>query len=113
MENRPYGFHHVSNNKLPQLNAARILIKTNQRCLTRYQGHGLTKINHGQPWFNLNVPWQARVYEICTLKFSFEVRWLHGTYNHKLYLLYVRDICYNVTAMCIYAHAYQSLCDNY
>ena len=82
MENRLRGFHHVSNNKLPQPNAARILLKTNQHYLTRY---GLTEINHGQPWFNLNVPWQARVYEICTLKFAFEVRWLHGTYIYHLY----------------------------
>ena len=34
---------------------------------------------HSQPWFNLNVPWPARVYKICTLEFGFEVRWFHGT----------------------------------
>ena len=36
---------------------------------------------HSQPWFNLNVPWPARVYKICTLEFGFEVRWFHGTYH--------------------------------
>ena len=35
---------------------------------------------HSQPWFNLNVPWPARVYKICNLEFGFEVRWFHGTY---------------------------------
>ena len=83
MENRLHGFHHVSNNKLPQSNAARILIKTNQCYLTGYQGHGLT---HDQPLFNLNVPWRARVYELCTLKFAFEVRWLHSTYAQEPWL---------------------------
>ena len=36
-----------------------------------------------QPWFNLNVPWPARVYKICTLEFGFEVRWFHGTLHSK------------------------------
>ena len=81
MQNRVHGFHHVSNNKLPQSNTAmQDSYKNKQRYLIRYQGHGTFKLNRGQPWFNLNVPWQARVYEICTLEFSFEVRWFHGTF---------------------------------
>ena len=104
MENRLHGFHHVSNNTLPQSNAARILIKTNQHYLTRYQGHGLIYINHGQPWFNLNVPLQARVYEIYTLKFAFEVRWLHGTcmYICMYVCMYVNTYVYMYVLYCMY-----------
>ena len=29
--------------------------------------------------FYLNLPWPAMVYEICTIKFSFDLRWFHGT----------------------------------
>ena len=47
MQNWAHGFHHMSNTKPPQLNAARILIKTNKHYLIRYQGHGTFKINHG------------------------------------------------------------------
>ena len=35
------------------------------------------KLNIAHPYWN--VPWPARVYKICILKFAFEVRWLHGT----------------------------------
>ena len=60
IQNRIHGFHHVSNNKLPQSNTARILIKTN----------------------NVTSPdIKAMVYEIYTLEFSFEVRWFHGTWS--------------------------------
>ena len=52
---------------------------------------------HGQPWFNLNVPWLARVYKICTLKFAFEVRWLHGTYT--LGCSYVHNLVYTPVYM--------------
>ena len=43
---------------------------------------------HSQPWFNLNVPWPARVYKICTLEFAFEVRWFHGTCALSAYSAY-------------------------
>ena len=52
MQNRVHGFHHVSNNKLPQSNTARILIKTNSvtssdikamvHCKCTIASHGLT-----------------------------------------------------------------------
>ena len=78
MQNRVHGFHHVSNNKLPQSNTARILIKTNN--VTSSDVKAMVHLMyHGQLWFNLNVPWPARVYKICTLEFAFEVRWFHGT----------------------------------
>ena len=48
--------------------------------------HGLFLMYHSQPWFNLNVPWPARVYKICTLKFGFEVRWFHGTLEYTVWL---------------------------
>ena len=65
MQNRVHGFHHMSNNnKLPQSNTARILIKTNNvtssdiKAMVHY-------MYHGQPWFY--VPWPAMVYFKCTI----------------------------------------------
>ena len=66
MQNRVHGFHHVSNNKLTQSNTARILIKTNN----------ITS-SYIKAMVHLSC---TRVYEICTLEFSFEVRWFHGTF---------------------------------
>ena len=33
---------------------------------------------------NLNVPWQAMAYEICTTKFSLDLRWFPGIYQLKM-----------------------------
>ena len=50
MQNRVHGFHHVSNNKLPQSNTAMILIKTNNVTSSDIKGHGTftgTMASHG------------------------------------------------------------------
>ena len=45
--------------------------------------HGTFEINHGQPWFILNVPWQRMqlisFYKICTIESPFEERCYYGT----------------------------------
>ena len=56
MQNRVHGFHHVSNNKLPQSNTARILIKTNNVASSDIKA-----------MVHLYVPWPAMVYFKCTI----------------------------------------------
>ena len=36
---------------------------------------------------HLNVSWQAMVYEICTMEFSFDLRWFHGTLCSYVYCI--------------------------
>jgi len=45
----------------------------------------------------LNKPWTAMVYVVCTMKFSFDLRWLHGIFAHTCTtnlktLLYAKEI---------------------
>ena len=55
---------------------------TKQLALHRYHHTTLAMIYLNVPWpamVYLNVPWQAMVYGICTMKFSFNLRWFHDT----------------------------------
>ena len=71
-----HGFHHMTNNKFPQLISASVLYK---------EIGGTAPIP--RPWYIYNVPygltnvpWPTVVCKVRTLKFVFEVRWLCGTF---------------------------------
>ena len=61
MQNRVHGFHHVSNNTLPQSNTARILIKIINITSSDIKaiGYGTFKLNHSKPGFMRHVPWNS------------------------------------------------------
>ena len=49
---------------------------------TIVHGYGTCKMYHGQPWFILNVPWPAMVYEIHVCTVFHDLRWFHGTFTY-------------------------------